>query len=109
MPEGRRIRSLVEKNVNDPNRATLDEVFNLLVSASGKARDLEYKNTDADCKALKRILRESRKKLDEFYDRVRHEVTDEVNAHRAKNKHKYPGNSEALAKARQVKSQNQKK
>lgn len=103
MNRERKIRNLVETNGDD---ITLMDVINLLISASESGRELEYGNVNADLIRHKRVIKKARATLELYWDRVRGDVTTEVNNHRTKNKHKYPGNPDALEKAREILNSN---
>lgn len=104
MSEERKIRNLVESDGED---VCLNDIFNTLVEASHKARELEYGSKRVDLKDFKRLLREARSNLDVLYERVRGEVTTSVNDIAAVKNKNYKGRSaEEMQKARDAKKVN---
>jgi len=74
----------------------LSDVFAKLMEVSKHVSNLEYDNKRVDLRRAKSTLRETREILKEFYDRVRKEVTTEVNTAAIEKNKNHKGNAHVL-------------
>lgn len=72
----RKIRNLVETTGED---VCVNDIINAAVKVSHVARDLEYGSKKVDLAKSKKLTRELRDTVEVWYQRLRGEVTDDVN------------------------------